>query len=255
MAELITVETLRPGLTLLTLNRSERRNALCIALLDELCNRIEALAADQPSRVIILRGAGPVFSAGLDLAEAANPDLVQPSARAVARTFELMRSTRLITIAAAHGGAYAGGAGLMAACDVAIGASDLKISFPEGRRGLLPALVCRVLSSKVREGDLRELTLVGNTIDANRAQQIGLLQRVVQPEQLLKQAVEMAEGVLAGGPRTMEATKALLNRTYEPGAGLATEGLIDVHLEARTGSEAAEGLAAFLEKRPPRWMM
>jgi len=255
MAELITVQTLQTGLTLLTLNRPERRNALSIAMLEELCNRIEALAADQSNRVIILQGAGPVFSAGLDLAEAANPDLVQPSAHAVARIFQLMRSTRLITIAAAHGGAYAGGAGLMASCDVAIGASDLKICFPEARRGLLPALVCGVLSLKVREGDLRELTLVGNTIDAARAQQIGLLQRIVAPDQLLPQAIELAKSVLAGGPQTIEATKMLLNRTYEPSAAVSAQGMIEVHLQARTSSEAAEGLAAFLEKRPPRWVM
>lgn len=254
MAELITAQTQRPGLTLLTLNRPERRNALCIALLDQLCQRIEELAADSSNRVVILRGAGPTFSAGLDLAEAANPDLVQTSAHAVARTFQLLRSTRLIVIAAVHGGAYAGGAGLMAACDVAIGASDLKICFPEARRGLLPALVCGVLSQKVREGDLRELTLVGNTIDAARAQQIGLLQRVVAPDELLPEAIEMAEQILSGGPQTIEATKMLLNRTYATSDAVAPEGMIEVHLQARTSPEAVEGLAAFLEKRPPQWM-
>lgn len=253
MAQLITAESLRPGLILLTLNRPDRRNALGIAMLDELCGQVEELAKENTHRVIILRGAGPTFSAGLDLAEAANPELVQRSAHAVARTFQLMRSTRLVTIAAAHGGAYAGGAGLMAACDIAIGTSDLKIGFPEARRGLLPALVCGVLSPKVREGDLRELTLVGNTIDAARAQQIGLLQRIVQPDQLLPQAIEMAEGILAGGPRTIEATKILLNRTYAPSDAVSAQGMIEVHLQARTSSEAAEGLAAFLEKRPPRW--
>lgn len=255
MTELITVESLRPGLTLLTLNRPERRNALCIAMLDELCRRVEELAADKANRVIILRGAGPTFSAGLDLAEAANPELVQPSAHAVARTLQLMRSTRLITIAAVHGGAYAGGAGLMASCDVAIGTSDLKICFPEARRGLLPALVCGVLSQKVREGDLRELTLVGNTIDAVRAQQIGLLQRIVDPDQLLSRAIEIAEQVLSGGPQTIEATKMLLNRTYAASDAVAPQDMIEVHLQARTSPEAVEGLAAFLEKRPPRWMM
>lgn len=253
MAELITTEIARPGLGLLTLNRAERRNALCIAMLEEVCQQVEAWASNRSMRVLILRGAGPIFSAGLDLAEAADAGLVEASAHAVARTFELMRTTRLITIAAVHGGAYAGGAGLMAACDVAIGTGDLKICFPEARRGLLPALVCSVLSRKVREGDLRELTLVGNAIDAERAQQIGLLQRVVPCDQLMRQAIQMGESVLAGGPETIEATKTLLNQTYAPDASLSAPQMIDVHLQARRSAEATEGLAAFLAKRSPAW--
>ena len=142
----------------------------------------------------------------------------------------------------------------MAACDIAIGSNDLKIGFPEARRGLLPALICSVLSPKVREGDLRELFLVGNTIDAIRAQQIGLLQRVVPSEELLKNAIEIAEGVLAGGPETIKATKMLLNQAYEPKVDVSIQRMIELHLEARNGSEATEGLAAFIEKRLPKWM-
>lgn len=251
---LIETEIVQPGLAILTLNRPERRNALCIALLEQLCNTVEDLAAKQTARVVILRGNGPVFSAGLDLAEASNPALVQHSAQCVARALELMRSTPLITIAAAQGGAYAGGAGLMTACDIAIGANDLKIAFPEARRGLLPALICAVMSPKVREGDLRELFLVGNTIDASRAQQIGLLQRVVPNEQLMQTAIEIAQNVLAGGPQTIIATKALLNQAYKPTPETSTRHMIEVHLGARQSDEATEGLAAFLEKRPPKWM-
>ena len=154
MTEFTTVEWIRPQLALVTLNRPQRRNALCIQLLDELCIQVERMATDRTARVLILRGAGSVFSSGLDLSEASNPDLVQQSAESVSRALQLMRSTPIVTIAAAHGGAYAGGAGLMAACDIAVGSSDLKISFPEARRGLLPALICAVLSLKVREGDL-----------------------------------------------------------------------------------------------------
>ncbi|MGN6134914.1 MAG: enoyl-CoA hydratase/isomerase family protein [Aureliella sp.] len=254
MAELVIVETARPGMALLTLNRPDRRNALCIALLSELCEQIESLAADENFRVIVLRGAGPIFSAGLDLAEAADDALVEESASAVARAFQTLRTTRLIAIAAVHGGAYAGGAGLMAACDMAIGTHDTQICFPEARRGLLPALVCEVLRSKVRNGDLRELMLVGNAIDAERAQQIGLFQRVVDPEDLIATALKMADGILAGGPKTIEATKTLLNQTYAGGTPLSNPEMIDVHLQARRSAEAEEGLAAFLEKRMPRWL-
>ena len=141
----------------------------------------------------------------------------------------------------------------MASCDFAIGSSDLKIGFPEARRGLLPALICAVMSPKVREGDLRELFLVGNSIDAIRAQQIGLLQRVAPSEMLLKTAIEMADGVLAGGTETIKATKMLLNQAYAPGESVSISHMLKVHLNARQGSEASEGLAAFLEKRMPKW--
>ena len=254
MSEWITVEMSQPGVALLTLNRPEKRNALSIALLEQLCERVESLAREPSTRVLILRGAGAVFCAGLDLSEASHPDLVQHSAACVARALQLLRNTRLVTIAAAHGGAFAGGAGLMAACDIAIGSSDLKIGFPEARRGLLPALVCATMSPKVREGDLRDLFLVGDTIDVTRAQQIGLLQRVVEPQTLTEYAISVAEKILAGGPQTIEATKMLLNQAYQPTESVSCEQMIDVHLGARRSSEAAEGLAAFLEKRLPSWM-
>lgn len=254
MADLITVELVLPGVARVTLNRPEKRNALCIELLEQLCKVVERLASERSARVLILQGAGPVFSAGLDLHEASNPDLIQNSAECVARTFQLLRSTPLVTIGAAHGGAFAGGAGLLAACDIAIGTSDLKIGFPEARRGLLPALVCAIMSPKVREGDLRDLFLVGDAIDASRAQQIGLLQRIVDPSELFESALAVAKSVLAGGPQTIEAVKRLLNQAYVPEASVSTEHMLEVHLGARRGAEATEGLAAFLEKRLPNWM-
>ena len=253
VTELVTIQTLKPGLALATLNRPERRNALCIDLLERLCEHVEHLAADKSNRVLILRGAGPVFCSGLDLLEASNPELVQRSAECVARALKLMRQTRLVTIAAAHGGAYAGGAGLMASCDIAIGSTDLKVGFPEAQRGLLPALICSVLSPKIKEGDLRELFLVGNTIDAARSQQIGLLQRVVERNDLLEEAIEIALGVLAGGPQTIEATKALLNQAYVAHDSVSLNRMLEVHLGARHSPEAQEGLAAFVEKRRPDW--
>ncbi|MCA9008836.1 MAG: enoyl-CoA hydratase/isomerase family protein [Planctomycetaceae bacterium] len=253
MTELITVEIIGPQLALVTLNRPERRNALCIELLEALCDQIEHMAARKTARVLILRGAGSVFSSGLDLAEASNADLVHRSAESVSRALQLLRNTPLITIAAAHGGAWAGGAGLMAACDIVIGSSDLKIAFPEARRGLLPALICAVLSLKVREGDLRELFLVGDVIDAARAQQIGLLQHVVEPDRLLDHARRIAESVLAGGPETIVATKMLLNDAYQPTQATSLQHMLQVHLGARHSPEASEGLAAFLQKRNPSW--
>lgn len=253
MPDLVLVEHPRPGVAVLTLDRPERRNALSIGLLESLVHAVEGLARSGTARVAVLRAAGPVFSAGLDLAEAADASLVERSARCVAAALDALRHGPLVTVAAAHGGAYAGGAGLMAACDVAVGTTDLVIGFPEARRGLLPALVCDVLRVKVREGDLAELFLVGNPIDAVRAREIGLLQRVVPPERLLDEALEIAAGVLAGGPATIVATKRLLRAAYAGGGHAPATAAVESHLAARRHPEAAEGLRAFLEKRSPSW--
>jgi methylglutaconyl-CoA hydratase len=239
-------------MAIVTLNRPERRNALSINLLATLLREIAALEAERTTRVVILRGAGPVFSAGLDLAEAADGGLVEESARHVATTLHTIRHSRLVFIAAVHGGAYAGGAGLAAACDMTVLASDAKIGFPEARRGLLPALVCEVLREKVLAGNLADLFLVGEPIDATRAQAIGLAQRVVPAEHLLDESLAMADGILAGGPQTIADTKALLRRTYAATAAKPSDPLAE-HLAARHSPEATEGLRAFLEKRPPRW--
>lgn len=256
-ADWVQVDIQQPGIALVTLNRPERRNALSIALMVQLIDHLEELAGDGQTRVVVLKGAGPVFSAGLDLAEAQDHALVRSSAECVAKTLSSLRYTSLVTIAALHGGAYAGGAGVVSACDMAVAASDSQIGFPEARRGLLPALISDYLRTKIREGDLAELFLVGEPISAQRAQAIGLVQRVVAPEELLPEAVRLAQGILAGGPQTIRDTKHLLHHAYGH-ARLPDEQSnfsIDEHLKARFSAEATEGLRAFLEKRPPEWML
>jgi methylglutaconyl-CoA hydratase len=252
MSSLIETESLKRGVALVTLNRPERRNALSIAMMKELIETIGGLEKDGVTRVMILRGAGPVFCAGLDLAEASDMQLVRESAQCVANTLSSLRFSPLITIAAVHGGAYAGGAGVVAACDMAVGATDLSIGFPEARRGLLPALISDVLRTKVREGDLTELFLVGDPIPAARAHQIGLLQRIAEPSRVIEEALKLANGILAGGPQTIRDTKKLVHHAYGASDHHGTS--IDDHLKARFSDEAAEGLTAFLDKRPPSWM-
>ena len=112
MADLVLVENLECGIVSVMLNRPERRNALCIELVEQLCGTIERLASDTANRVVILRGAGPVFSAGLDLREAADGSLVERSAASVSRLLDLVRATPLVMIAVVQGGAFAGGAGV-----------------------------------------------------------------------------------------------------------------------------------------------
>lgn len=251
---LVQVESICAGLTRLVLNRPEKRNALSLDLLAALSEAIETLAKDATQRVVILTASGPVFSSGLDLTEAGNSQLIEPSAIAVERTLKLLENSELVTIGAARGAAYAGGAGILAACDMAIGADDLKIGFPEARRGILPALITDVLKKKVRRADLTELFLLGTPIDALRAQQIGILQRVVPLQDLEATSISMGMAILEGGPETIRHTKRLLHRAFhdELQSG-SPHSAIQTHLAARNSPEAREGIAAFLEKRKPWW--
>jgi enoyl-CoA hydratase/carnithine racemase len=141
----------------------------------------------------------------------------------------------------------------MAAADIVLAASDAQIGFPEARRGLLPALICSVLVNKVREGDLRELFLAGEPIDALRAKEVGLVQRVVPNEQLLDEALRVARSVIAGGPDTIRKTKSLINAMFQSAGDSHGADLIQQHLGVRQSDEAHEGLRAFAEKREPNW--
>lgn len=253
MGRLIEVEPYTRAIREIVLRRAERRNALSIDLLEQLCAAVESLANDGEARVAIVRGDGPVFSAGLDLRDAADESLAERSATTLERALRLLRETPLVTLAAVQGGAYAGGAGLMAACDIVVAAEDVKIGFPEARRGLVPALISRVLRPKIRDGDLRDLFLVGEPVDAQRALQIGLVQRVVPAAELLIEARRLALSVIAGGPETIRHTKRLLNDLFDSEHGSAGTSLEKLHLAARRSEEAREGLAAFIEKREPVW--
>jgi methylglutaconyl-CoA hydratase len=250
---LLLIDRLRPGVVELVLNRPDRRNALTVALMGELVAAVERLQTDQANRILILRGAGSVFCAGLDLVEASDPTLAEAGAEAVGRVLQSLVETPLITIAVAHGVAAAGGAGLLAACDFAVASEGLKIIFPEVRRGLVPALVATILRKKLKDADLRELFLLAEPIDTARARSMGLLSRVVAEGMERAEADLLADLILLGGPQAVRNTKVLLADLSAAPESEAVRIALDYHIQAKVNPEAREGLAAFLEKRQPNW--
>ena len=249
----VLVEKQTPQITRITLNRPERRNALTIELMTELTEAVEKAAADQSQRVLILRGAGAAFCTGLDLNEAAEMLKAHASAEMVAKTLVTLGQTRLITIAAVHGAAVAGGAGIMSACDFVIAAERTKIGYPEVRRGLVAGLVMTFLRRQLRERDLRELLLMSELIDAKRAQEIGLVNRVVPRDELETAAQEIATAILQGAPGAVTNSKRLMEELWSSSVADDVALALRHHMEARESDEAKEGIAAFLEKRPPKW--
>ena len=242
------------GITLLTLNRAEKRNALSVELLEALVAALAAAESDSAQRVLLLAGAGPVFCAGLDLAEAADPARAHRSAELIARVLRQLSESRLVTIAVVRGAALAGGAGLMAACDFAFAEKSAQIGYPETRRGLVAALVMTFLRRQLRERDARWLLLTGETISGQRAEAIGLVDRALGEDELLPAALKTAADVLQGGPESVVRTKQLLAQLWPSPLAADLERAMATHLAARGSAELPEGLAAFREKRPPKWV-
>ncbi|HEY5036851.1 MAG TPA: enoyl-CoA hydratase-related protein [Chthoniobacterales bacterium] len=239
--------------TTLTLNRPERRNALTIELMNELVTAVEAASADANQRILILRGAGKAFCAGLDLNETAITERAHESAELVAKPLLALSETRLITIAQVHGAAVAGGAGLMSACDFVVAAERTKIGYPEAKRGLVAGLVMTFLRRQLRERDIRELLFTGDLITAERAREIGLVNRVVPPNELENEVQKLVSAIMQNAPGALASSKRLIEELWSTSVREDVEAALRHHMEARESAEAKEGIAAFLEKRAPKW--
>jgi methylglutaconyl-CoA hydratase len=236
-------------ITTLTLNRPERRNALTVELMTELCDAIDSAEADPTQRILILRGMGPAFCAGLDLQETMEIELAHRSAEMVARTLLKVSQTRLMTIAVVHGAAVAGGAGLMSACDFVIATEGAEIGYPEVRRGLVAGLVMTFLRRQVKERDIRELLLRGELVPAARAREMGLVNQVVAESSLEEELQRLCADLLLGGPSAQVSTKRLLNEMWFADVEADLQRALKHHMAARTSVEATQRIAAFLEKR------
>jgi methylglutaconyl-CoA hydratase len=249
----VLIEKQTPQLTVVTLNRPERRNALTVELLTQLCAAIKITSEQPDERVIILRGAGAAFCTGLDLKEAADHTKAHATAEMVANTLIAISQTRLITIAAVHGAAVAGGAGIMSACDYVVAAQRTKIGYPEVRRGLVAGLVMTFLRRQVGERNMRELLFGSELIEAERAKEIGLVNRVVARDDVMSEAQKFAESVLQGAPGALTQTKRLIDELWWRSVKEDVDLALKYHLQARESDEAREGIGAFNEKRKAKW--
>src|SRR2546421_3040388 len=249
----VLLEKQTPQIAIVTLNRPQRRNALTIELLTELTAAIKVVSDDVHARILIFHGAGAAFCTGLDL-KAATPQNAQATAEMVAETLLILSQTRLVTIAAVHGAAVAGGAGIMSACDFVVAAEGTKIGYPEVRRGLVAGLVMTFLRRQIGERNMRELLLGSELIDAERAREIGLVNRVVARDDVMSEAQKFADAVLQGAPGALTQTKRLIEEFQWRSVREDIDLALKYHVQARESREAREGIAAFNEKRAPNWV-
>jgi methylglutaconyl-CoA hydratase len=242
----------------LTLNRPEKRNALSRALVATLGVRLAEAVADPSVRVVVLAASGPAFCAGLDLDELnemmSEPDArdrMQHDARQLAAVYRALATSPKPTIAAVGGPAVAGGAGLVTACDLAIATPHAKFGYPEVRRGIVPAIITPMLLRLVPLRAAKSLLLAGNLVDADEAARMGVYNIVLPAERLVDVVDQWVEQLASGGPATLTGTKQWIDRcSAVPDLWIESA---DASAAARFGTECAEGIAAFHEKRLPRW--
>lgn len=251
--QLLNIESVNETTLFLSMNRPDKRNALSIALIQALTDALRDAEKDLARRVVILRGEGPGFCAGLDLKEVADPALAHRSAGALATLYETICTSPLVVIAAAHGAAMGGGAGFVAAADLVVAADDLQVGFPEVRRGLVAALVLALLRRQLGDRTAREMILLAQTLDAPLCLSLGLVNQVVRAGELREASLKLAEEVVLGAPDAIVLTKRLLNELSPRPIRDDLQIALRQHLASRTSRETAEGVAAFREKRPPRW--
>jgi len=247
-----------PGIRLLTLNDPQRRNPLSPALTKDLLAALDAAEQDPAIRAVVLTGAGPAFSAGADLeflkqVTTAGAEANYAHSRELMRLFHRVYTFSKPTIAAINGPAVAGGAGLATACDLVVMSEQAQIGYTEVKIGFVAALVGVILVRAVGEKHARELLLTGKLISALEAYRMGLVNRVVPAEQVLEEALALAQEVAANAPTSLALTKELLNAL--PGMGLEDGFRLASIANAwvRETGDLAEGIAAFFEKRPPRF--
>lgn len=197
----------------LTLDRPERRNALSVALLDSLHRRLDELERDEQSVVVLVRGEGRAFCAGMDLMEVlADRQTPRRLLESLARLTLRIRRLRQVTVASVHGAAIGGGCGLACVCDLAFTHAGAKLGFPEVDLGLCPAVVAPWVVRRVGPARARAILLRGGLISGERAAELGLVNQSLDDEHSLHGAVQAcAESIAAGGPAALAATKRLLN--------------------------------------------
>lgn len=261
----VRVETVRPGITLLTLDRPERLNAMDMTLIGDLHDALDAVAADPACRVVILTGAGRAFCAGLDLKDPGRAPGTEGRGRAqagmatqqhIASLVPKLRGLRQPVIAAVNGAASGGGFALALAADVRIATPAARFNVAFVRIGLsgCDIGVSWLLPRLIGASRAFELLLTGRMVEAEEADRLGLVSRLVPEAELLDAALETAAAIAANSPFGVWMTKEVMWSNLETGslqAGIDLENRTQI-LASFTG-DMAEAVQAFLEKRPPQY--
>ncbi|HJS38185.1 MAG TPA: enoyl-CoA hydratase/isomerase family protein [Burkholderiales bacterium] len=247
------------GIARVWLDRPEIRNAFDDALIAALTQTLRELDADDGVRAVVLGGNGPAFCAGGDLnwmkrMAGYGYDENLQDAQALAGLMKTLDRMRKPTIARVHGPAYAGGVGLVAACDIAVGVPEAKFCLSEAKLGLSPATISPYVLRAMGERMARRYFLTAEVFDGIEAHRIGLLTAVSPSEKLDGEIDKMLEHLRQGGPQAMAKIKDLIRTVAaSPVSDPLIADTAQRIAEIRGSPEGREGVASFLEKRKPAW--
>lgn len=240
-------------------NRPEIHNAFNATVISEMLDAFRRIGSDQSIRAVILTGVGKSFCSGADLnwmrgviTQSFDENLAE--ANALADLFYTIYTLRQPVIARVNGAAIGGGTGFVAVCDFAVAAKSAKFSFSEVKIGVVPACIGPYVVKKIGEGRVRELFITGERMDAERALQVGLVNRVVDDDQLDDVVNNYVRSILTSGPEAVAMAKELIgsvpNMTPEEYRPYTAEMIARL----RISPEGQEGMDAFLNKRTPNWV-
>ncbi len=245
------------GIGTLTLNRPDALNALTVPMKQELLAALRRIERDAAVRAVILTGAGRAFCAGQDLRERLQPDAVPLGVEVRDRYNPIIRAMRAMPkpiVAAINGVAAGAGASIAMACDLRIASEAASFALAFGRVGLVPDSGATWFLPRLVGGTrAAEMALLGDSVSAADAVRLGLVGRMVPAEQLATEARSVAARLAAGAPRAIALTKRALNSAWERDLDAALEYEAQLQEMAGRTKDHAEGLAAFVEKRQPRF--
>lgn len=247
------------GVAYVTLNRPEVYNAYDGVLIAELLETYDVLAG-QELRAVMISGTGRNFQAGadvkwLDAVRRSSPQANLDASRMTAEAIQRLNLLPVPTVALVQGACFGGGTGIIAACDIVIAAQNATFSIAEVRIGVAGTIIIPQLVDAVGLRQVRRYALTGERFDAEEALRIGLVHEVVAPGELEAAGERIVGHLLANGPEAVAATKlCALRAAWSHLDEAAFDALIEAHAAKRQSEEAAEGFAAFIEKRPARWV-
>jgi len=248
------------GVARLTMNRPDLRNAFNEQLIGDISGAMDRLTQDPQVRVIVLTGAGKAFSAGADLnmmkrAAAFTTAENKDDARRMANMLAAIRQSPKPTLARVNGPAMGGGLGLIAACDIAIGAEESFFALSEVRLGLIPAVISPFVIEAISARQARRYFVTGEKFDAATAKEIGLLHIVAPASELDAATDALVKDLLACAPNAQHEAKMLIDAVaHKPIDDQIMDDTAERIARLRAGAEFKEGGAAFLEKRKPNWV-
>ena len=239
------------GVATVTMDQPHNRNALAPVLVNGLGDALADAIADDEVRVVVLTNTGPAFCAGADLSGTAVTEAPRFS---VAEVLAAILDAPKPVVARVAGHCMGGGVGLAAACDLSVASDEALFGFTEVRIGVAPAIISVVCLPKLRRGDALELFLTGERISAGRAAEVGLITATAPADGLDAAVGAMVAKLAAGGPTALAAAKRLVFDVPAMGRADAFERTTAISQTLFAAAEAAEGMAAFREKRPAAWV-